>query len=359
MKPKVLILQKIIPSYRYPLFDDLNKKFDLTVGYQDQIHSNEVQFLTKKINSIALFNLYFPTLKFFKTISAFDVIIIMPDFHFLNFCILPFLLTQPKIISWSIGMRASYTLLYDTEREKTFLDSIMCKILNHCDANIFYYEHPLKFWGNKIDHKKVFIGFNTVKVKKIKNISQEKKDSILFLGSLIKGKGIMDLIKSFEKSSFKRKDSNLILNIIGDGPEYSLIDKYIKQNGLSKKIFLTGAIYDDEELESYFKKAICLISPGQAGLTVLKSFAFGVPFITSNNAITGGERLNIVNGFNGLFFKYQRELDDILERCLNDKAFFRKMGKNAYNFYWNQAKMDVMVDGFEKAIDYVLQKANI
>jgi len=359
MKPKVLILQKIIPSYRYPLFDDLNKKFDLTVGYQDKIHSNEVQFLTKKINSIALLNLYFPTLKFFKTCSAFDVIIIMPDFHFLNFCILPFLLSQPKIISWSIGMRASYTLLYDTEREKTFLDSIMCKIFNYCDANIFYYKHPLKFWGNKIDQKKVFIGFNTVKVKKIKNISQEKKDSILFLGSLIKGKGIMHLIKSFEKSSFKRKDSNLILNIIGDGPEYNLIDKYIKQNGLSKKIFLRGAIYDDKELESYFKKAICLISPGQAGLTVLKSFAFGVPFITSNNAITGGERQNIVNGFNGLFFKDQRGLDDILERCLNDKVFFHKMGINAYNFYWNEATIDVMVDGFEKAIDYVLQKANI
>ena len=354
MKPKVLILQKIIPSYRYPLFNDLNDKFDLTVGYQDQIHSNEVQFLTIKIDSIALFNLYLPTVKFFKTCSAFDVIIIMPDLHFLNYCMLPFLLTQPKIISWSIGMRASYALLYDTEREKTFLDSVMCKILNRCDANIFYYKHPLKFWGNRIDSNKVFVGFNTVKVKKLDNINQEKKDSILFLGSLIKGKGIIDLIKSFEKLSLKIKDSNLILNIIGDGTEFDVLDNYIKKKRLSKKIFLRGAIYDDEELESYFKKAICLISPGQAGLTVLKSFAFGVPFITSNNAITGGERLNIVNGYNGLFFKDQLGLDDILYSCLNDKVFFQKMGKNAYDFYWNEARMDIMVEGFKKAIDYVL-----
>lgn len=354
MKPKVLILQKIIPSYRYPLFDELNKRFDLTVGYQDQIHSNEVQFKTKKINAIVLFNLYLPTVKFFKTCHAFDVIIIMPDLHFLNYCMLPFLLSKSKIISWSIGMRASYALLYDTEREKTFLDSVMCKILNRCDANIFYYKHPLKFWGNLIDPNKVFIGFNTVKAEKLDNINQKKKDSILFLGSLIKGKGVIDLIKSFEKISLKKKDSNLILNIIGDGPEFDRLDIYIKQKGFSKKIFLKGAIYDEEVLESYFKKAICLISPGQAGLTVLKSFAFGVPFITSNNAITGGERLNIVNGFNGLFFKDQKGLDDILDRCLNDKVFFQKMGKNAYDFYWNEARMDLMVEGFEKAIYYAL-----
>ena len=355
MKPKVLILQKIIPNYRYALFDEINNNFDLTVGYQKKIHGNEVKFKTQKINFISLFSLYFPTFQFLKTCNSFDAVIIMPDLHFLNFWILPFLRLKPKIISWSIGMRASYNLNYDINRKKTFLDFIFGQILNRCSANIFYYKHPLNFWKNSIDHDKVFIGFNSVKVKRFDKIFKEKKNSVLFLGSLVKGKGLLNLIKSFERLIFKYQDSNLTLNIIGDGPEFMVLDKYIKDKGLSKKIFLKGAIYDDEILKGYFKKAICLISPDQAGLSVLKSFAFGVPFITKNNAITGGERLNIVNQSNGWLYNEDQELDEILEKCINEKRFFKKMGENAYNFYWNKAQMHVMVLGFENAINYALK----
>ena len=98
-----------------------------------------------------------------------------------------------------------------------------------------------------------------------------------------------------------------------------------------------------------------MISPDQAGLSVLKSFAFGVPFITKNNAITGGERLNIVNQSNGWLYNEDQELDEILEKCIHDKRFFKKMGENAYRFYWNKAQIDVMVLGFENAINYALE----
>lgn len=355
MKPKVLILQKIIPNYRYALFDEINNNFDLTVGYQKKIHIDEFNFKTQKINFTSFLNLYIPTVKFLKTCNSFDAVIIMPDLHFLNFWILPFLRLKPKIISWSIGMRASYNLNYDINRKKTFLDFIFGQILNRCSANIFYYKHPLNFWKNSIDPNKVFIGFNTVKVKRFDKIFEEKKNRIIFLGSLVKGKGLFKLIKSFEKLIFKNQDSNLILDIIGDGSEFMVLSNYLKYKELSKKIFLRGAIYDDEVLKGYLKKAICLISPDQAGLSVLKSFAFGVPFVTKNNAITGGERLNIVNQYNGLLYNEDKELDEILEKCINEKRFFKKMGENAYNFYWDKANMDVMVLGFENAINYALK----
>ncbi len=83
----------------------------------------------------------------------------------------------------------------------------------------------------------------------------------------------------------KNRDSNLILNIIGDGPEFKVLYRYIIKNNFSHRI-LRGAIFDDYVLKNYFERAICLISPGQAGLTVLKSFAYGIPFVTKYNAIT-------------------------------------------------------------------------
>ena len=355
MKPKILILQKIIPSYRYPLFSELNKTFDITVGYHKKIHGDELDFKTQKINSITIHKIFLPTFKFIKMCREYDSIIIMLDFHFINYCILPFVLTQPKIISWSIGMRASYTLPYDVMRKKTFLDVVFGYILNKCSANIFYYNHPLKFWGEEIDHNKVFVAFNTVDVRIPNKITNNNKDSILFLGSLIKGKGLWDLVKSFKRFIEKNRDSNLILNIIGDGPEFKVLDRYIIKNNFSHRIFLRGAIFDDYVLKNYFERAICLISPGQAGLTVLKSFAYGIPFVTKYNAITGGERLNIVNETNGLLYKKENELDQILETCMTNLNSFKRMGINAYNFYWKEARMERMLEGFKNAINLALE----
>ncbi len=150
-------------------------------------------FKLKKSTQLRFIKFFYQHSNLLKMCREYDSIIIMLDFHFINYCILPFVLTQPKIISWSIGMRASYTLPYDVMRKKTFLDVVFGYILNKCSANIFYYNHPLKFWGEEIDHNKVFVAFNTVDVKLLNKITNNNKDSILFLGSLIKGKGLWDL----------------------------------------------------------------------------------------------------------------------------------------------------------------------
>ena len=51
----------------------------------------------------------------------------------------------------------------------------------------------------------------------------------------------------------------------------------------------------------FYNRAIMSISLNQAGLSVLNSFAHGVPFVTMNNAASGGEKFNIVNNYNGIF----------------------------------------------------------
>lgn len=46
-----------------------------------------------------------------------------------------------------------------------------------------------------------------------------------------------------------------------------------------------GGVYNDEELVSYFEKAIICIFPDQAGLSVLKSIGYGVPYVMHKDAI--------------------------------------------------------------------------
>ena len=76
---------------------------------------------------------------------------------------------------------------------------------------------------------------------------------------------------------------NLPVTLIGNGDKFSLITKMIKDYELNNRIFLKGKITDNSNLAEEYNKAIISVSLGQAGLSVLQSFGFGVPFLTKNN----------------------------------------------------------------------------
>lgn len=354
-KVKVIILQGTVCKYREPLFNLLSQRYDLTIGYTTKTEYTPVNHTIEKISFIKVFSLFLPTLSFINCVNKYDVVIIMPDIHYLNYCILPFLPLKAKIISWSIGMRASYKLKYNIKRQKEFLDYLFLSILKKCDANIFYYGHPIVFWGKLLYNHNTFTAFNTVKVLESNSFSK-KRNTILFLGSLIKGKGVLMLIELFNELLKDDSEFSLNLKIIGGGPLEQKINNYIKTEKLSNNIQMCGPIYDESLLKDHFSSVLFCISPNQAGLSVLKSMGYGVPFVTSFDAITGGEKYAIKDGLNGLFYNTRNELKDILLNASNDLDRFLKMGINAKKYYTKNATIDLMSNGFISAIEYVLSK---
>ncbi len=352
-KKSVLILQGSIPNYRKEIFESLNDAYDITVGYTESNSVNNSKFKVKRIPFKRFWNIYFPTKFFFRYINKFDVIILMPDLHYVNYCIIPFLPLKSKTLSFSIGFRASYKVPYKTDRIKSLKDYILLLIYKMCHANIFYYYYPVDFWGKLLNNRKTFIANNTISVLNLKP-EKLKKESILFIGSLIPGKGLITLLESY-KSALKKSRSRLSdLIIIGKGPLEKDLKKFIAENQLLEKVKLVGAVYDEKILSNYFRKAICCISPNQAGLSVLKSFGYGVPFITRQNSITGGERLNIINGYNGILYKTDLELTEIILSTNKNFDDFFDMGINAQKFYYNNATIEIMKNNFVRAIDFAL-----
>ena len=356
MKTKVLLLQATISLYNVPVFKFIARHVELVIAYTIKNESYEkLPFKTIKLNYIRIGGLIFIKKGFYKICSQYDVVIFLADLHYFSYCSLPFISRKYKVIPWTIGIRASYKRRYDVTRKKNLIDGLYGKILKKSDAIIFYMKDPIVFWGNRIDKNKVFIAHNTVDV--LTNVIDEgqQKNRILFIGTLYKEKKIYELINAFIEAKARcNADKFLYLDIIGEGKEFENIKAIIETQGLSESIFLCGPIYDELELVKYFSKSIFCVSPDQAGLSVLMSMGYGIPYVTRINAITGGERMNIIDKENGLLYNNFEELVLIIEDAYNNPETYIKMGINAQKYYQSNTTTKHMAQGFIDAINYVL-----
>lgn len=345
---KVLLLQGSIVHYRVPVYNELAQKVDLTVVYSEGSVPEDVCFKYQ----------YIPTIKkhykihkknIYRLAKNYDVVICMFDFSYLYFRLLDIFPHKYKLIYWGIGVSAGYNERYDENQ------NIIKKTLGYikrADAMLFYADYPVqKFAKLGIKKEKLFVANNTVKVLKHK---EKNKDCLLFIGSLYKQKKINVLLEAYWIAYQKNSNiPNLIL--IGEGSERENIEQWIAKYGLNEKITLTGGIYNEEKLVTYFEKAILCISPDQAGLSVLKSMGYGVPYVTHRDAITGGEIFNIKNGINGILMESFDELENIILEASADIGKFLQMGRNAEQYYYENRTIEKMVSGFEQAINYVMK----
>lgn len=357
MNHRVLLLQETLSLYNVPVYNILAQNVDLTIAYTKKNECyTDVLFKVIKLDFKKICGIYFVKNNFLSLCANFDVVIFLADLHYFSFCILPFIHRKYKVIPWSIGIRASYKKRYEINRKKDLLDQIYGEILNKSDAIIFYMKNPIEFWGNRIDNRKVFIAHNTVEVIHNNDFNiKNKKNRITFIGTLYKEKKIFELIDAFISAKSQiAQDEFLVLDIIGDGDEYNNIKTMIQTNLLNNSIILHGSIFNEEILTKIFSESLLCISPDQAGLSVLKCMGNGVPFVTRSNAITGGERLNIIDGENGLLYKTTEELVSIIIDAYNNPDKFLLMGVNAKNYYLTTATPKHMAQGFIEAINYVL-----
>jgi len=350
---RILLIQNSITNYNLPIYKILSEEsnINLTIAH----FSKNINYLnqTFKVINLKIFTFLSLKVSFNKIYSIcnnYDVVIAMADLHWLNLMLLGFHKKRKfKLIYWGIGVSASIANKFDF---KTRWNKLRFFLMNRADALLFYSDYPIsKYIKNGFDSKKLFVADNTVEVNKSDKKTPSKK-TIIFIGTLYKEKGIYDLLNSYIQLN---KLYNLpILNIIGSGAEYKKIEKLISLNNLNDKIKLLGSIFDNKLLEVLFSEAIACISPKQAGLSVLLSMGFGVPFITKYDAITGGEIFNIKDKVNGILYKKDSELNEILLDLIINKEKYSALGIEANNYYQKYRTPRQMANGFLNAINYVI-----
>lgn len=353
MKPKLLILYNKLLHYRMPIFNILSQHYEVTVAYSYGCEPKcDMNFKRIKLTPYKVWKFTLHRENIFKLCNKFDVVLAYGETSYLKYS---FLALHPnrhfKLIYWNIGAPASYTRHYGEGSRLYFAYTYFFQ--RRAEAHVSYAEEGRKLHiKHGFNPKMLFVANNTVEVPKIEK--NRKRNSIMFIGTLYPQKGIPILLDAY-KSAYTKKHNVLPLNIVGDGIMSDEISVWIKEHHLEKKINMLGALYSAEEKATVFAQAYACISPNQAGLAVLESMGYGVPFITSKNAITGGEAFNI-DGKNGLRLESLESLSDTILDISSNPSKYEEMGSKAYDHYWSNRTPQGMANGLMDAIDYVLSR---
>jgi glycosyltransferase involved in cell wall biosynthesis len=342
---KLIIIQKHIPNYRYVFFDILSKRINLTVIHSDPtFNENDVGFKVKYIpvKSFLFLKIQYGLLKFIS-IEKPNYLVVMMDLHFFHVLLLGIVnVLRLKIIWWGPWI-TNFNL---ANRIRLFFMTKYPSIL-YCER------HKTEFINKNIDPKKLFVSNNTIGVaNRLESFKSKIKDTVLFVGSLNERKGLVETLEIF-KNIIDFIPKEVVFVIIGDGELKYKIEKFIQKNpNLKTRIILKGRITNSDKLNEFFNRSLISISMNQAGLSVLHSFANGVPFLTLENSISGGEKWNIINNTNGYLCANNTEFKDKLLYYINNPQICIQMGENAYEYYNNKATPELMVTNFLKSFQY-------
>lgn len=205
-------------------------------------------------------------------------------------------------------------------------------MLNRADSVIASSDNYLRTSETlqKIKHKVSVIPLGIKPIEVGKNLSAldqniAPRPYFLFLGVFRAYKGVLTLVRAFEKMPF-----NLVL--VGAGGEWDRVDAFIKQRKM-KNVFLTGRL-GEEQKNQLLKNAYALFlaSSNRAeafGLSLLEAMNFSKPLITTELG-TGTSFVN-KNGLTGLVMKNNEEETIIATTSFlaHNPALASLLGKNA------------------------------
>jgi glycosyltransferase involved in cell wall biosynthesis len=179
--------------------------------------------------------------------------------------------------------------------------------------------------------------------------AKDDKLRILFLGNVIKRKGLQTLLNAL----FILYPSSFILNVVGGlnaEPQYAEeMQKFVSVNELSSTVNFHGALDNDPLVEMY-KQAHVMVVPSSYegfGIVYLEGMGFGLPAIGTT---AGAASEVITHGEDG--YLIEPDDADALAKHLNELATNRelllKLSLNAVKRYKSQPRWDETAKGIRE-----------
>jgi len=164
------------------------------------------------------------------------------------------------------------------------------------------------------------------------------KKILIYIGRINDVKGVGFLLEAMNKL----KKENILLKIIGFGPQEDKFKKYVKENGLKNVEFLGGVFGEEKML--YLSASDLFVLPSSkegAPVTVMEALAKNLPVVVTN---IGGTPLMVKNGREGIIIppKNSEEIVRGIREILKWKE--KNIKKYAEIYKWEKIIRETMGD---------------
>lgn len=343
---RVAVLQGVIQHYRIPLYREVvNRGYEVTVIHSGDSTGGEPRdFEAVRVPVYRAGAVEWQS-DVLRRVQNYDVVVANFNIRRISTALLGLRwFRRVPLVFWGIGFGS-----------RGIARPVRIRLADHAQALLLYSEEARsEFLLSGVDRSKIFVAPNTVHVEAPSRRHSGDRSTILVVGTLDHRKRLDVLLRAFALAS-SSLDSSVRIVVIGDGESRVSLEALARDLGIIDRVEFVGRVVCPQTLSDYFAQALCSVSPGQAGLSVLSSFAHGVPFITSSNAVSGGEIHNIIHGYNGILFDGSEwDLSQQILKIAGDHHYSSRLGENALQYYLTRRTIWHMANGFESAITYAL-----
>ena len=196
-----------------------------------------------------------------------------------------------------------------------------------------------------------------------KELKIRNKKIILYVGRLIRRKGVDYLIRAFAR--IRKEGENVVLVIVGDeyfgrGKDYcgDQLRFFCKDRNIRDSVYFIGEVLHDKLAPYYILSNIFVIPSitlkiGEPwGLVLNEAMSFGKPVIATD--AVGAAYDLIKNGVNGFMVpeKDVNALYEAIKKIIENPELEREMGPESKKIIKEGFTYDHMLEGFKKGIEY-------
>jgi glycosyltransferase involved in cell wall biosynthesis len=207
---------------------------------------------------------------------------------------------------------------------------------------------------NSCDEKFFFYGKDKDTVRKKRNFRSNDK-IILFVGNLIRRKGLLLLIESL--NLLRGTIPDFLALIVGQGEDLQNLNSMVNKYGLNRNVKFCGRV-SKTELSELSTVADVFVLPSTSeghSVALLEAMASGLPIVASD---IEGNKESVQDGVNGLLFKKasREELAEKLANVLTDQNLKQSMSIKSSETYLKKFSTKTQIDNYLKIYSSLLKK---
>lgn len=378
MSHNVIIIQRVVPHYRFALFQRLWREFGWRVATSktvpdvgslkfNRLIEDEHPFIRRydfefpsKTNP---YRCQVPVRQILEDTQA-TAVICEFSMRMNTTYELPMLRRArgfPTLLFWSHGFNMARGL---ASRYQRLVQWPRAMLSTMADGHVCYSEEGRDYLAGFMAAERLFVAPNTLDAEtlraeagEVQPMAAPGRPHIVTVGRVTADKDFPRLVRIFR--ALLADYPQAALTLVGDGPDMERTRAEAGEE-LGRRIFMPGAVYDESRIAAYYGAADLSVLTGAAGLGVNHALCYGVPIVAYDRTEQGPhhhpEIVYVVDGVTGARVRHYSDeamlqgLRDVLARHPYPRAAF---AGSIERYVADHLSLDSMVREFARVDDFI------